>query len=152
MKNLATVSFNFYINTYRISMSCIFHHDFWHIFFFTFHFILQVKSSIFHQLSNAIKIIRTRVQVKNFWAKLQLVPSILRQSLIPRFDEWEEETDGHHVFVLNCLKPRRRLHIQTTKQYQVVPLNPKRQITYRDRISFHFYLICRIPLVFLTIL
>ena len=49
--------------------------------FFLFSFFLHVKSSIFHQLLNAIKIISIRVQVKKFWAKLQNGSSILRQTL-----------------------------------------------------------------------
>ena len=54
----------------KFRWGAFFHLHFWQLFFFIFHFILHVKSSIFHQLSNAIKIISTRVQAKSLWAKL----------------------------------------------------------------------------------
>ena len=59
-----------------------FHLHFWQLFFLVFHLILDVKSSIFHQLSNAIKIISTRGQAKKLWAKLQSLPTILKCTLI----------------------------------------------------------------------
>ena len=59
-----------------------FHLHFWQLFFFVFQLILYVKSSIFHQLSNAIKIISTRGQTKKLWAKLQSLPTILKCTLV----------------------------------------------------------------------
>ena len=59
-----------------------FHLHFWQLFHFIFHFILQVKSSFFHHLSSAVKIISTRVHTKKLWAKLQSLPTILKCTLV----------------------------------------------------------------------